>query len=45
MSSTGVVGPYVKAVFGAVAAVDGFGLEIVGSCDGITLGEDRLGGN
>lgn len=45
MGSTGAVGRYVEAVFGAVAAIDGLGLEVVGRCDGVTLGEDRFGGN
>lgn len=42
--NTGAVGPYVEAVFGVVATVDGLGLEVVGSCDGVTLVEGGLGG-
>ncbi len=44
VGSTGAVGPYVEAIFGVVAAVDGLGLKVVWSCDGVTLGEVRLGG-
>jgi hypothetical protein len=44
VSSTGAIGPYVETIFGVVAAVDGLGLEVVWSCDGVTLGEVGLGG-
>ncbi len=39
-----MVGPNVETIFGVVAAVDGLGLEVVWSCDGVTLGEVRLVG-